>query len=298
MTSVEGALGETMQRRLANWNKLRLAPAFPDGEIDYHDLEMLDLEGAMLAELHAEIADEAIAAPFDVKGFILWFEDLRVSGPGQHDGLFPWLAHHASLDDIRWFFEQEAAGEAGFEDLVALTQVKMPERAKLELARNYWDEMGRGNPKGMHGPMLTLLAKALKVEPAITRTVSESLTLANAMIAMATRRDYAWHSLGALGVIELTAPDRALLISKGLRRVGVSGKDRHYFDLHAVLYVKHSEEWNREVLTPLVSEQPERARYIAEGALMRLSCGQRCFARYREHLWSREDARRPIDQAA
>ena len=298
MTSVEGALGEARQRRLADWNRLRLAPAFPGGEIDYHDVEMLDLEGVMLAELRAEIADAAGAAPSDVNGFIRWFEDLRESGPGQHDGLFPWLADHASLDDIRWFFEQEAAGEAGFEDLVALTQVKMPERAKLELARNYWDEMGRGNPKGMHGPMLTLLAKALKVEPAITRTVSESLTLANAMIAMATRRDYAWHSLGALGVIELTAPDRAMLISKGLRRVGISGKERHYFDLHAVLDVKHSEEWNREVLTPLVSEQPERARYIAEGALMRLSCGQRCFARYREHLWSIEDARRPIDQAA
>ena len=49
---------------------------------------------------------------------------------------------------------QEAAGEAGFDDLVAMTQVKLPTRAKLELARNYWDEMGRGNPKGMHGPML------------------------------------------------------------------------------------------------------------------------------------------------
>ncbi|MCA8887010.1 MAG: iron-containing redox enzyme family protein, partial [Hyphomonadaceae bacterium] len=52
---------------------------------------------------------------------------------------------------MRWFVEQEAAGEAGFDDLVAMSQVKMPAPAKLELARNYWDEMGRGNAKGMHG---------------------------------------------------------------------------------------------------------------------------------------------------
>ena len=50
---------------------------------------------------------------------------------------------------MRWFLTQEAAGEAGFDDLVAMTQVKLPARAKLELARNYWDEMGRG-ARGRH----------------------------------------------------------------------------------------------------------------------------------------------------
>ena len=53
-----------------------------------------------------------------------------------------WIAGEASLEQLKWFFEQEAAGEAGFDDLVALTQVKLPAGAKLELARNYWDEMG------------------------------------------------------------------------------------------------------------------------------------------------------------
>ena len=87
-----------------------------------------------------------------------------------------------------------------------LSQVKLPARAKLELARNYWDEMGRGNPKGMHGPMLEALVDALELEPTIETTVWESLALANAMTAMATTRRYAYHAVGALGVIELTAP--------------------------------------------------------------------------------------------
>ena len=47
-----------------------------------------------------------------------------------------------------------------------MTQVKLPTTpAKLELARNYWDEMGRGNVKGMHGPMLDTLVETLAVEP-------------------------------------------------------------------------------------------------------------------------------------
>jgi hypothetical protein len=44
--------------------------------------------------------------------------------------------------------------------------------------------------------------------------------LANAMTAMATNRHYAWHSVGALGVIELTAPGRSAMVAKGLRRIG------------------------------------------------------------------------------
>jgi hypothetical protein len=64
-----------------------------------------------------------------------------------------------SNEEMKWFLTQEVAGEAGFEDLTALTQVKLPPRAKLELARNYWDEMGRGNAKGMHGPLLATLAE-------------------------------------------------------------------------------------------------------------------------------------------
>jgi hypothetical protein len=282
-------LSDDFQRGLARWNRERLEPGFPDagwqGQLD-RDHRMLRLEGAFLEELRAEIRDEAAAAPTEVEGFIDWFENLKASGPGQADPLFPWLADEASRDQLRWFFEQEAAGEAGFDDLVAFTQVKLPVQAKLELARNYWDEMGRGNAKGMHGPMLDALVATLDVQPAIETTVWESLALANAMTAMATSRRYAWHSVGALGVIELTAPSRAACVARGLRRIGLSDRERRYFDLHAVLDVKHSEDWNREALRPAVVEDPVRATAIAEGALIRLRCGERCFDRYRSVLLS------------
>jgi pyrroloquinoline quinone (PQQ) biosynthesis protein C len=102
---------------------------------------------------------------------------------------------------------------------------------------------------------------------------------------MATRRDHAWHALGALGIVELTAPGRSAVVAQGLQRLGVSAKDRHYFDIHAVLDVKHSEAWNAEAIAPAIAEDPRRARAIAEGALIRLNCGARCFERYRRHLW-------------
>lgn len=281
-------LNNRFQQGLAQWNHLRLAPALPPSDwraVQDRDARMHRLEVAFIEELRAEVQDAAAEAPTDPDGFVAWFEDLRQTGPGQGDPLFPWLAEQASREELCWFFTQEAAGEAGFDDLVAYTQVKLPTPAKLELARNYWDEMGRGNARGMHGPMLAELVETLGVDPRIEDTVWESLALANAMTAMATNRHYAWHSVGALGVIELTAPGRSALVAKGLRRIGLTQSERRYFDLHAVLDVKHSADWNREALRPLVEENPATATAMAEGALIRLNCGARCFERYRAALW-------------
>ena len=92
-------------------------------------------------------------------------------------------------------------------------------------------------------------------------------------------------------MVELTAPGRVAKVAAGLKRLGVEPKMRKYFDLHAVLDVKHSEDWNRDALIPLVEADPDCAAYIAEGALMRLACGARCFDAYRAELWA--DHRRP-----
>ncbi|MDP2707780.1 MAG: hypothetical protein Q8O70_09800, partial [Burkholderiales bacterium] len=72
-------------------------------------------------------------APGQPAAFLRWFEQLRECGSGQNDPLFPWLGDLATLPEMHWFLTQEAAGEAGFEDLVALTQVRCPVRAKTPL---------------------------------------------------------------------------------------------------------------------------------------------------------------------
>ena len=275
------------QRELARFNHRRLEPGLPSAHWK-HELEsearVLAAERNFVQSVRERIAPLVRDIPTDVDAFIVWFERLRESGPGQGDPLFPWLERAASLEQMRWFVEQEVAGEAGFDDLLALTQVKMPEQAKLEMARNYWDEMGRGNPKGMHGPLLERLAVSLGLQPRVETTVWESLALANTMAGLAANRRYAYHSIGALGVIELTAPGRAKAVAAGLKRLKVPTGDRHYFDLHSILDVKHSLAWNAEAIHPIVAANPNVAPAIAEGALMRLECGRRCFERYRREL--------------
>ena len=276
-----------IHRKLALFAQRRLRPALPDSPVhEAGDTRLLALEAAFLEEERAAVTRAAAGAPSDPEAFVRWFESLRERGPGQGDPLFPWLATRASMGEMRWFLQQEVAGEAGFDDLVALTQVRMPVQAKLELARNYWDEMGRGREPAMHGPLLATLAREVDAEADLDGTVWESLALANLLVALALDRRYAYHSVGALGAIELTAPVRVAQVDQGLARLGVGKAARRYFTLHATLDVQHSAAWNREVLAPLVASEPGAARAIAEGALMRLRAGARCFERYRRELWA------------
>jgi hypothetical protein len=276
----------SLHRRLSALNHARLTPCLPD-DVDAEDTVWVSAraeEAAFLRGLLAVVCEQAACAPTKPDAFLAWFEALRITGPGQGDYLFPWLAAQAPLAAMRWFLQQEVAGEAGFEDLTALTQLRMPVRPKLEMARNYWDEMGRGQEKGVHGLMLEQLARSLGWHAQSCDIVWQSLALANAMAGMAANRRFAFHSVGALGVIELTAPGRAKQVAAGLKRLGVAAADRHYFDLHAVLDVRHAATWNAEIIVPLIAEDPRRARAIAEGALIRLACGAACFARYRAEL--------------
>jgi len=286
-TDLHGPRFAEFQAALTHYNAQRFQPGLPEDASEDQPSEERTVAAAeidFIEALRREIAPLTDGIPDDSDGFLSWFERLKDTGPGQGDPLFPWLATRATAEQMRWFLLQEVAGEAGFEDLLAMTQVKMPVQSKLEMARNFWDEMGRGREKGMHGPMLERLAAYCELSPTPETVVAESLALGNTMIALAHHRRYAYHAVGALGVIEMTAPTRAGYVDKGLRRLGIPAKKRHYFALHAVLDVKHSEEWNREVLRPLVAEDPRRARAIGEGAVMRLWHGARTFERYRRQF--------------
>lgn len=284
---LEGFGFERFQMALAEYNGRQLQPGFPREdwreEADFH-ARVIMAEGEYLEAARAELGHLVTNMSTDEDGFIAWYEELRDTGPGQGDPLFPWLSTRATREEMLWFLTQEVAGEAGFDDLLAMTQVKVHATAKLEMARNFWDEMGRGREKAMHGRMLERLATYLDIDARPECVIPESLALGNSMLAMARSRRYSFHSVGALGVIEMTAPTRAGYVNSGLKRLGIPAKERLYFTLHSVLDIKHSECWNREVLRSLVREDPRSAQAMAEGAIIRLWHGARCFEKYRDHF--------------
>ena len=287
MTLKEMSLEKKLHTQLSLFNQQRLTPSFitDDWPLSIQtDADLLIKEGKFVELERQHVQQYLVHMPNNAEAFMQWFENLKEEAPGQNDALFPWLAAKANMEQMRWFLQQEAAGEAGFEDLVAMTQVKLPSQAKLEMARNYWDEMGRGHINSMHGLMLASTVKDLNLTHSIEGTVWESLALANLMLAIAMNRRYAYQSIGALGAVEMTAPTRVGYVNEGLKRLNVDFETRKYFQLHATLDIKHSEAWNREVIYSLVKSNPQTAKPIAEGALMRLCCGAKSYEKYKQVL--------------
>jgi Iron-containing redox enzyme len=276
---------DALHQRLARSHAARLSPRVEDHDWEawlQEEVICKKMERELVERERAALAQQVQSVPTTPVAFAAWFEDLKQTGPGQGDPLFPWLAEQATVADLGWFLRQEMEGEAGFDDLVALSQLKLPPRPKLEMARNYWDEMGQGRQGGMHGPMLKRLGDCLPPQP--TSPVWQTLALGNLMVALATSRSYSYHSIGALGVIELTAPGRAERVNDALKRLGFAGDVRRYYALHATIDVRHAQTWVSEVLMPLVDSDRRIAPLLAEGALMRLRAGARCFERYRAEL--------------
>ena len=279
-------------------NRARLVPIVTTGPapISLEDLvieaRLRMRERAFVEEERSQVRARAATAPRDSAGFVAWFEELR--GERARPKATHFFPGSPSTPATR-----KCAGSCARKSRARpASTTSWPSRKcacrswpKLELARNYWDEMGRGDGRGMHGPMLDKLAQDLDVRSVDAPVVWETVALGNLMVALAANREYTYQSLGALGVIELTAPSRAELVNRGLVRLGVQGAARRYYALHATLDKQHAAAWIREVLIPLVDENPETAPAMAEGALMRLEAGARCFARYRESLWGRDAMR-------
>lgn len=245
----------------------------------YMEIEWLNSERQRISPLLSNVPD-------DEEGFIQWFEQLEQNGPGQHHPLFDYLAEQATYEELRYFLLQEMGTEAGFDDLISLTQVKTPPPVKLELARNYWDEMGGGELEGMHSELLSRLVGSFQLswEDHYDDVHWAPLALSNLMVAFAMKRAYFSQSIGALGVIELTAPERCHRVMEGMKRVKLRDDEYKYYTLHSHLDLEHWAGWKRNVMYPLSREYPERMVKMAEGALLRLHAGARCFKVYCNHL--------------
>jgi hypothetical protein len=270
------------------FNRARLQPVLPSAEWE-HDLPFMRaaemIEARFLEEERAQTQAQVARMPRDPKGFIEWFVELKESGPGQYDPFFDYLAYDADRSELKYFIKQEFCGEIGFDDLVALTQVRFPEQAKLELARNFWDEQGQGKREDIHGPLYVTMAHEMGVhDTRESELLWETLAVANILTGLACNRRYAWHSLGAMSVLELTSPTRASRVAKGLDRIGASASACRYFELHTVVDVEHWKGWLAEVIVPLLAENPDVAVPLAEGALLRLNSGARLIRKYRTVL--------------
>ena len=120
---------EHFQVELAKYNGRQLEPGFPT-EAWREDLEdygrVKRAEGEYIEAVRAEVAPWLLTSHVTSTALSIGSRTSKRPGPARATRSFLGWPRAAGRDEMLWFLTQEVAGEAGFDDLLALTQVNMP----------------------------------------------------------------------------------------------------------------------------------------------------------------------------
>ncbi|HWH29063.1 MAG TPA: iron-containing redox enzyme family protein [Mycobacteriales bacterium] len=232
------------------------------------------LEGSWLAELDAAWAaqdrydDEWSDEPDPVARVV---RDMRsLAATDRLPDAYRWLARTAGWDELVAFLALEGGPDGGFDDLVALCQVGLSGSAKLELGKNYWDEMGCGDLDAVHTTLHQRMAAAIGM-PEVRREDQPVEALERIAVGglLATNRWLQPEMVGALGLLELQAGPRCRLVVQAFDRLGAPEAAYPFYVEHADLDPVHGKDWLDKAVVPIVAEQPHWGPRIVKGAWIR-----------------------------
>jgi Iron-containing redox enzyme len=212
---------------------------------------------------------------------------------------YRWLAKEARWAELVEFLALEGGPDGGFDDLVAVCQVGLSGSAKLELGKNYWDEMGQGDPAGVHTVLHERLVEAVRM-PRVPRSAMPVEALERAALGglLATNRWLQPEMLGALGLLELQAGPRCRLVLQAFDRLGAPADAYPFYVEHAEVDPVHGRDWMDKAVVPTVGERPEWGPRIVKGAWWRSTVNLRFFEALRLDLLAQTAEREQDDSAA
>lgn len=254
---------------------LHLAPLDELGDVARYQNDPLvagrkaELEGEWLLELEelwagvpqegdASVVDEAVA----------WIRGVAVDD--RLPKAYHWLADEATWEQVVQFLALEGGPDGGFDDLVALCQVGLSGSAKVELGKNYWDEMGNGDLEAVHTRLHDQLVAALEL-PVISRESLPVEALERAALngLLATNRWLQPEMIGALGLTELQAGPRCRKVLQAFDRLGAPQAAYAFYTEHADVDPVHGKDWVEKVIVPTIARTPAWGPRIVKGALWR-----------------------------
>jgi hypothetical protein len=191
--------------------------------------------------------------------------------------VYEWLASAATWDEAVDFITLEGGPDADFDDLVAIAQVGVTGEAKVALATNYWDELGRGSLDHVHTVLHDRLVEAVSMRPIpldhLPTSALERKALGGLLV---TNRHLQPEALGAFGLLEMQAGPRCRAVVKAFDRLDAPADAYPFYLEHATADPRHGKDWLDRVVTPL-SSSPRHATGMVRGARWRHVVNDRFF---------------------
>jgi hypothetical protein len=235
-------------------------------------------EKSMLDDEIALVRKEASDYPATGREFVQWLKQLISDHPAsQHPYYHSYLPEHGTREDMRLLLAQETSLDPRFDDILALIQIGTQGREKMEIAANYWDEMGNGEHGSEHSALFARTLSAIDID---SRYIKDNLRLeaklcGNLSAALALSRRHYYKAIGYFGVTEYLAPRRFKSLTQAWRRLELPFEGIRYHDIHIEIDAGHAVGWFRNVIEPTVDRDPNIGREIAIGTLVRLNTSAR-----------------------
>ncbi len=238
---------------------------------------MLELETAWIDYEKTRVPE--VEAPTDAKEFAAWLREYILKHPSSLHPVFEHLSDDCSFEEMSYFFSQEVTIDPRFDDLIALMQVGIKDQSiKMELASNFWDEMGNGKLEDIHTIMFSKLYDGLDIfkegetfNNVLERASWQSLAAGNTLLYGVLHRQNFSVSLGSLGTVEMISPHRFRHLVKGFKRLGLSEEVSRYHKTHIKIDSVHGNAWLNHAIVPTIEDDPTKRNEVFMGASYRLN---------------------------
>ncbi|MFF7725823.1 iron-containing redox enzyme family protein [Streptomyces sp. NPDC008001] len=252
------------------------------------------LEQAMLGHELSRIDEETVTGhPRSGPEYVRWLKDLVNAHPaGWHPLYHEHIAQRGTREDLRLLLAQETNLDPRFDDILASMQMGRTGGEKMEIAANYWDEMGNGDTGLVHTSLFARTLDAIGADRAFIRDsfMLEAGISGNLSACLGLARRHYYKAVGYFGVTEYLAPRRFRCVVDTWRKLGLHEAGITYHDLHIGVDAGHASGWFKNVVAPLVDGDARIGRDIALGAMIRLNTSQD----YLDELLRRMRDRSPV----
>ncbi|MEU1480935.1 iron-containing redox enzyme family protein [Streptomyces sp. NPDC001668] len=226
------------------------------------------------AWIDPELLDQA---PDEPRAYLSWLKQLaRGHRVFKHPYYHEFIRNQADVNDLRDYVMQESVVDGRFDDLLAMMQIGTSGPAKMEIATNFWDEMGNGDPDQVHTLLFNKIYEVFEIgAEELERSLTANALLSGNLAVMLSRfRKYYPEAVGFLGMTEWMVPDRFVQVVHAWERLGLPDIGIVYHRLHITVDSQHAAGWFHNVVVP-AAESERMRRAIARGTLWRLNSSAR-----------------------